>query len=290
LIIDGKAIAQRLRNEVQEMVTSRCQQGHRAPGLATVLVGDDAASELYIKYKRRAAEGCGIKSHHYPLHKSTSEVELLERIERLNNDDEIDAILVQLPLPAHINKEDILSAIAPEKDVDGFHPLNVARLSLGHPCFVPCTPLGCLYLLKEVGVTLSGARAVVIGRSDIVGKPMLQLLLAEDATVTLAHSKTSDLKTLTQSADIIICAVGQKHIISKEHVQEGAVVIDVGITRGDDGKVYGDVDFESVKKVAKYITPVPGGVGPMTIAMLMKNTCDAHAQILNLNSSQKVSQ
>ncbi len=277
-IIDGKAISAKVRGEVKDEVARRVAAGKRAPGLATVLVGEDPASHTYVKNKRKAAAETGIVSLHHELPASTSDKELLALVASLNADPTVDGILVQLPLPKHIDATLVLRAIDPDKDVDGFHPDNVARLALGIPGFVPCTPLGCMRLLDEHGVELRGARAVVIGRSNIVGKPMLQLLLQRDATVTVAHSKTKDLAAVTRDADVIVAAVGRRNVVGREHVKPGAVVIDVGMNRNDAGKLCGDVDFPAVSEVAGFITPVPGGVGPMTIAMLMQNTLTSHAR------------
>lgn len=285
-IIDGKAIAQKVRSEVGALVSNRMAAGHRAPGLATVLVGEDPASEVYVRNKRRAAEKAGIQSIHHQLPSETTENELLSQIDQLNQQDDVDGILVQLPLPKGIDGEKVISRISPEKDVDGFHPENVARLSLGLPGFVPCTPYGCMRMLKEVDCRVEGAHAVIVGRSNIVGKPMAQLLLQSHATVTICHSRTKNLKEVTRIADILIVAVGRAHMINGDHIKEGAIVLDVGINRNDEGKLIGDVDFASARPKARAITPVPGGVGPMTIAMLMSNTCIAHQRRLGLDASQ----
>lgn len=281
-IIDGKKIALQVRESIRVDVASRLADGHRAPGLATVLVGEDPASAVYIRSKRRAAAKIGIESIHQTLDKDTSEQVLLAHIDGLNKDPSVDGILVQLPLPAQIDEKKVISAIAPEKDVDGFHPENVAKLSLGLDGFVPCTPKGCLRLLREADVKLEGAHAVIVGRSNIVGKPMAQLLLAHNATVTMCHSRTSNLRDLTRQADILVAAVGRAHQFGADDLKEGAVVIDVGINRTDEGKLVGDVDTQAVMAMARSITPVPGGVGPMTIAMLMENTVLAHARNLGL--------
>lgn len=281
-IIDGKAIALKVRDEVGQLVSSRLNAGHRAPGLATVLVGEDPASHVYVRNKRRAAEKAGIVSFHHQLPAETTEDELLNQIDALNEQDDVDGILVQLPLPKGIDESKVIARISPEKDVDGFHPENVARLSLGLPGFVPCTPYGCMRLLKEVDCAVEGAHAVIVGRSNIVGKPMAQLLLQENATVTICHSRTKDLAAITKTADILVVAVGRINMVSGEHIKPGAVVLDVGINRNEDGKLVGDVDYESAREQARAITPVPGGVGPMTIAMLMSNTCIAHARRLGI--------
>ncbi len=281
-IIDGKAVAAKVRDEVRLEVAKRRAQGARAPGLATVLVGQDPASHTYVKNKRKAAAEIGIERLHQELPAATTQAELLSLIAKLNADPNVDGILVQLPLPKHIDDRVILRAIDPDKDVDGFHPDNVARLVLGLPGFVSCTPLGCLRLLDEEKVELKGARTVVVGRSNIVGKPMAQLLLQRDATVTIAHSRTRDLPAVVREADVLIAAVGRARLIKGDAIKPGAVVIDVGINRLDDGKLCGDVDFASAVEVAGAITPVPGGVGPMTIAMLMQNTLTSHAGRLGL--------
>jgi methylenetetrahydrofolate dehydrogenase (NADP+)/methenyltetrahydrofolate cyclohydrolase len=272
-LIDGKAAAARVREEVRVAVAERTARGLRAPGLATVLVGADPASHVYVKNKRKSAEEAGIRSLHHELPAETTTAALLEVVRALNQDPAVDGILVQLPLPKHIDEHAILVAIAPEKDVDGFHPENVAKLTMGlSGGFVPCTPLGCLRLLDDEGVNLAGAHAVVVGRSNIVGKPMASLLLARHATVTIAHSKTRDLAAITRQADVLVAAVGRARMLGATHVKPGAVVIDVGINKGDDGKLCGDVDTAAVMGIAAAVTPVPGGVGPMTIAMLLQNT------------------
>ena len=272
-VIDGKLAAERVRQEVAVAVAERRTRGLRAPGLATVLVGADPASAVYVRNKRKAAEGAGIISVHHELPAETTTAELLACVAALNVDDTVDGILVQLPLPKHIDEHAVLVAITPAKDVDGFHPDNVARLAMGlKGGFVPCTPLGCLRLLDDEGVTLAGLHAVVVGRSNIVGKPMASLLLQRDATVTIAHSKTKNLAELTRSADIVVAAVGRVKMLGREHIKPGAIVIDVGINRGADGKLCGDVDFDAIQGIALAATPVPGGVGPMTIAMLLQNT------------------
>ena len=282
-IIDGKAIAAKVRGEVKAAVDQRRAAGHRPPGLATVLVGQDPASHTYVKNKRKAAAETGIESFHHELPESTSQDELLALLRSLNADPGVDGILVQLPVPKHIDDRVILRALDPDKDVDGFHPDNVARLVLGLPGFVPCTPLGCLRLLDEEKLELKGARAVVVGRSNIVGKPMAQLLLQRDATVIIAHSKTRDLPALCREADVLVAAVGRTKMLGKDAIKPGAVVIDVGINRDAEGKLCGDVDFGPASEVAGAITPVPGGVGPMTIAMLMQNTLTSHARRLGIH-------
>jgi methylenetetrahydrofolate dehydrogenase (NADP+)/methenyltetrahydrofolate cyclohydrolase len=272
-LIDGKSAAARVRDEVRVAIAERSARGLRAPGLATVLVGADPASHVYVKNKRTSAEEVGIRSLHHELPAETTTAALLQLVQTLNRDPDVDGILVQLPLPKHIDEHAILVAIAPEKDVDGFHPDNVAKLTMGLPGgFVPCTPLGCLRLLDDEGVSLAGSHAVVVGRSNIVGKPMASLLLARHATVTIAHSRTRDLADVTRQADVLVAAVGRGRMLGAAHVKPGAVVIDVGINRSDDGKLCGDVDTAAVMGIAAAVTPVPGGVGPMTIAMLLQNT------------------
>jgi methylenetetrahydrofolate dehydrogenase (NADP+)/methenyltetrahydrofolate cyclohydrolase len=277
-VIDGKAIAAKVRAEVAAEVAKRRAAGKRAPGLATVLVGDDSASHVYVKNKRKAAEEVGIASFHHELAATTTQAQLLDVVDDLNRDPRVDGILVQLPLPKHIASDTVLRAIDPTKDVDGFHPENVAKLSLGLDGFVPCTPLGCMRLLDESGVQLKGARAVIVGRSNIVGHPMFELLLKRDATVTVAHSKTRDLAAVCREADVLVLAIGRAKMIGRDHVKPGAVVIDVGMNRDEHGKLCGDVDYAPASEVAGMITPVPGGVGPMTIAMLMQNTLTSHAR------------
>ena len=273
-LIDGKAMAAEIRSEVRRDVERLKAEG-REVTLAVILVGDDPASAVYVRNKKKACEDAGIRSLSYELPAATDEAKLLELVEELNGRADVDGILVQLPLPAHIDEKKILWAIAPEKDVDGFHPVNVGLLSIGEPGVVSCTPAGVMELLKRSGVEIAGKEAVVVGRSNIVGKPMANLLLAANATVTVAHSKTADLGEVCRRADIIVAAVGRPRMITADFVKEGAAVIDVGINRdADTGKLCGDVDFESVSEKCGYITPVPGGVGPMTIAMLMRNCCD----------------
>jgi methylenetetrahydrofolate dehydrogenase (NADP+)/methenyltetrahydrofolate cyclohydrolase len=282
-IIDGKLVSAKVRGEVKAAVAARVASGARAPGLATVLVGDDSASHVYVKNKRKAAEETGIVSFHHELPAATSEQELLALVAQLNADARVDGILVQLPLPKHIHADNVLQLIDPNKDVDGFHPHNVARLALKLDGFVPCTPLGCMRLLDDAGVQLKGAHAVVVGRSNIVGHPMFELLLQRDATVTVAHSRTQDLASVTRQADVLVAAVGRAKMITREHIKPGAVVIDVGMNRDEAGKLCGDVDFASAAEVASAITPVPGGVGPMTIAMLMHNTLASHARRMGIS-------
>ena len=274
--IDGKAIAEKVRGEITSRVTAHAANGGRVPGLATVIVGDDPASQVYVKNKGQQAAECGFFAKKTSLPATTTTAELLAVVDTLNRDPAIDGILVQLPLPKQVDEHAVLLAIDPDKDVDGFHPRNVAGLAMGlKDAFVPCTPLGCLRLLEESGVDLKGARAVVVGRSNIVGKPMAALLLQRDCTVTVAHSKTRDLAAVCREADILVAAIGRPRLIGKEHIKPGAVVIDVGINRlpaEQGGKLQGDVDFDAIQGIARAVTPVPGGVGPMTIAMLLQNT------------------
>jgi methylenetetrahydrofolate dehydrogenase (NADP+)/methenyltetrahydrofolate cyclohydrolase len=274
--IDGKAAAATIRERVADGVRSFEQRTGRVPGLATVLVGEDAASAVYIRSKNRATAEAGMASFHHQLPDTISEAELLDLVGQLNSDEQVDGILVQLPLPAQIDDKKVIAAIEPAKDVDGFHAMNAGRLATGLDALVPCTPLGCLLLLKQELGDLSGLNAVVIGRSNIVGKPMAMLLLGESATVTIAHSRTRDLPDVVRRADIVVAAVGRPEMVRGDWIKPGATVIDVGINRlpAEDGKsrLVGDVAFDEAAQVAGAITPVPGGVGPMTIAMLMRNT------------------
>lgn len=269
-IIDGKKISQAIKEECKEYVSTLNDKGIEI-SLAVVLVGDDPASQVYVRNKKAACELVGIKSVSYELGADTTRDELLSLIDKLNKDDSINGILVQLPLPAHIDEDEVIMAISPKKDVDGFHPINVGNLSIGHKGFVSCTPAGIIELLKRSDVKIEGSNAVIIGRSNIVGKPMAQLMLRENATVTITHSRTANLKEICKSADILIVAIGKAKFVDASFVKEGAVVIDVGMDRDENNKLCGDVDFDSVSTVASKITPVPGGVGPMTIAMLMYN-------------------
>ena len=271
-LIDGKKISQDLKDEVKAQVSELKAKGVEV-ALAVILVGNDPASTVYVGNKKKACEYTGIRSESYELPEDTSEKELLDLVERLNNDDKLDGILVQLPLPKHIDEDKVIRSISPDKDVDGFHPESVGRLSIGAKGFVSCTPAGVIELLKRSNTPLDGANAVVVGRSNIVGKPMSMLLLRENATVTVCHSHTKNLKEVCKNADVLVVAIGQPKFIDASYIKEGATVIDVGIHRVDDGskKLCGDVDFESAEKVAGKITPVPGGVGPMTIAELMNN-------------------
>jgi methylenetetrahydrofolate dehydrogenase (NADP+) / methenyltetrahydrofolate cyclohydrolase len=269
ITIDGKALAEKVRAQVAREVS---QLG--GVGLATVLVGDDPASHIYIDLKHKAAQAAGMEARDLKLPADITEEELLTAIEELNEDDSVDGLLVQLPLPDHLDENRIVEAIAPQKDIDGIHPFNAGQLYLGRPTLVPGTPLGVMRMLDEYGIPLEGARAVVVGRSAIVGKPMAHLLLQRNATVTICHSRTQDLQRHTLDADVLVAAVGRTHIIGADMVKAGAAVIDVGMNRGEGKKVYGDVD-PSAAELAAYMTPVPGGVGPMTIAMVMQNTVTA---------------
>ncbi len=279
-IIDGNKIAQDIRNEVRQSARELKDQKEIIPGLAVILVGEDPASQVYVGRKAKACAEVGFLSREYKLPAETEEKKLLKIIKKLNKDPLIHGILVQLPLPKHISTEKIIAAIDPNKDVDGFHPFNVGGLVTGTPLFVPCTPRGIMELISRSGIDLAGKEAVVVGRSNIVGKPMALLLLAQNATVTMCHSKTKNLATVTGRADILIAAIGRPHMITANMVKEGAVVIDVGVNRLENGKLAGDVAFDEVAAKASFITPVPGGVGPMTIAMLMKNTLDAARAIV----------
>ncbi len=274
MIIDGKQISQSIKDELKLEVAQLEAQYGRRPRLEVIIVGDNPASRSYVRGKIKATEYCGFDGELIELPESVSEVDLLAEIARLNQDERVDGILVQLPLPKHIDEQKVIDAISPAKDVDGFHPENVARLWLNEPCILPCTPKGIIVLLERAGVELSGKRAVVIGRSNIVGKPVAKLLLDRNCTVTIAHSRTQDLPALCREADIVVAAIGRAKMITADYIKPGAAVIDVGINRTTDGHLVGDVDFEAVKDIAGYITPVPGGVGPMTITMLMRNTIE----------------
>ncbi len=270
-LIDGNALSQHLRTEVSQGVTALKAQGI-TPGLAVILVGDNPASQVYVRNKVKACEDTGMHSVLERHGADMSQAALLERIETLNQDPTIHGILVQLPLPAHIDAQRVIEAISPAKDVDGFHIASAGALMTGMPGFWPCTPFGCMKMLESIGYSLKGKHAVVIGRSNIVGKPMALMLLQANATVTICHSGTQNLKDLTLQADVIVAAVGKRNVLTADMVKTGAVVLDVGMNRNDAGKLCGDVDFEGVRQVASHITPVPGGVGPMTITMLMMNT------------------
>lgn len=281
-LIDGKALAAKMQDELKVKV-DKLKEADNVPGLAVILVGEDPASQIYVRNKARQATAIGLNSSVVRLPETVSEQELLDLIEQYNQSEQWHGILVQLPLPEHISEEKVLLAIDPEKDVDGFHPMNMGRLWSGNPLMIPSTPAGIMEMFREYNVELSGKRAVVIGRSNIVGKPMAQLLMMADATVTIAHSKTENLRELTKEADVLVVAIGRDRMIKAEDVKEGAVVIDVGMNRDEDGKLHGDVDFDEVKDVASLITPVPGGVGPMTITMLMKQTVRAASRKMNEN-------
>lgn len=273
-ILSGKTVSARVKQELKIEAENLTKAGTK-PGLAVVIVGDDSASKVYVANKEKACAELGIYSEKYALSADTTEDELLNLIKKLNADDKIHGILVQLPLPKHLDDKTIINNILPSKDVDAFHPTNVGRIMIGDFDFVPCTPAGIMELIHESGVEVSGKECVVIGRSNIVGKPMSMLLLHENGTVTVCHSKTADLKAQTRRADILVAAVGIPKFVKADMVKPGAVVIDVGMDRDENGKLCGDVDFDEVEKVASAITPVPGGVGPMTIAMLMRNTITA---------------
>lgn len=269
-IIDGKKISQEIKDELKVKVAELNRKGVEV-SLAVILVGNDPASTVYVGNKKKACEYIGVKSLSYELPETTTEAELLELIDKLNKDASVNGILVQLPLPKSIDEDKVIQAIAPEKDVDGFHPVSVGSLLIGQKGFLPCTPAGIIQLLKRSDIDINGKECVVIGRSNIVGKPMAVLLLRENGTVTICHSRTQDLKSVCKRADILVVAIGKPKFIDASYVKEGATVIDVGIHRNADNKLCGDVDYESVEPIAGAITPVPGGVGPMTIAMLMNN-------------------
>ncbi len=274
-ILDGKAIAKELRLSLKQQVQARINQGIRPPGLAVILVGDNPASQVYVRHKRNACAEVGIISKAYDLKANTSQAELLNLLDKLNEDNDIDGILVQLPLPAHIDSELVIERIVPHKDVDGFHPYNVGRLALRLPKLRSCTPKGVMTLLAQTGIELAGLDAVIIGQSNIVGRPMALELLAAGCTITVCHSRTRDLPAKVRTADIVVAAVGKPRFIAGDWIKPGAIIIDVGMNRLDDGRLVGDVDFEAVAKNASWITPVPGGVGPMTVACLLENTLQA---------------
>lgn len=273
-VLNGKELAQELQQEMMHEVTILKEKGLQ-PGLAVILVGEDSASQVYVRNKERAANDIGMYSAVYRLPETTSEADLIAKIEALNHDDKIHGILVQLPLPKHINEDSVLDTIDPDKDVDGFHPMNLGNLFAGKPRMIPCTPYGIMELIKLSGLDLVGKHAVIIGRSNIVGKPMAHLLLQANATVTICHSKTKNLPKVAKKADVLIVAIGRANFVTADFVKEGAVVIDVGINRDEKNKLTGDVKFDEVAPLTSYITPVPGGVGPMTITMLMRQTIDA---------------
>ena len=273
MILDGKKESALLRAEIKKEILEIKIRTNKSPGLSVILIGDYAPSQIYVKNKEKNSKEVGIDSEVIKYPKEVKESEILEKIQELNNNNNVSGILVQLPLPVHISKEKIINAIKPSKDVDGFHPINVGNLSSGYRATVPCTPLGCMMLIKKVEKNLTGKHAVIIGRSNLNGKPMAQLLLKEDCTVSIAHSKTKDLKSECQKADILIAAVGVANLVKGDWVKKDSIIIDVGINKVAD-KIVGDVDFEEVKDKVKAITPVPGGVGPMTIACLLKNTLE----------------
>ena len=273
MIIDGKLHAKEIRDKIKKEILELKQKFNQIPALSVILIGDHVPSQIYVKNKEKKAKEVGMKCEIIRYPSNVSEKEVLEKIENLNTDKKVSGILVQLPLPKQINREKIISTVDPKKDVDGLNPINVGNLASGHEAIAPCTPLGCLMLLKTVERDLTGKRAVIIGRSNLNGKPMAQLLLKENCTVTILHSKTKDLKTECSRADILIAAIGVKKIIKGDWLKKNVIVIDVGINK-DNGKIVGDVDFDSSKDIAKAITPVPGGVGPMTIACLLRNTLE----------------
>ncbi len=273
ILIDGKKAAADLREELKKEVLSLKDKHNKVPGLTVILIGDLAPSQIYVRNKEKSANEVGLKSEVIRYPDSVEESEVLKKIDELNNDDSVSGILVQLPLPKHIDKQKVIEAIMPEKDVDGFHPMNVGNLSSGYESSIPCTPLGCYLLIKKIEPNLNGKKAVIVGRSNLNGKPMTQLLLKENCTVTITHSKTTDLKGECLKGDIIVAAVGIPELVKGDWVKKDAIVIDVGINKTENGLV-GDVAFDEVSKVAKALTPVPGGVGPMTIACLLKNTIE----------------
>ena len=275
-IIDGRVVSANVKARIAKQVEAIKAEGKRVPGLAVVIVGDDSASRVYVNNKKKACAEVGFYSEEYALPAETTEQELINLVRTLNEKDDIDGILVQLPLPRHINEKAVIETISPKKDVDAFHVQNVGKIMIGEYSFLPCTPAGVMELIKSEGIDLNGKECVVIGRSNIVGKPMAMLLLHANATVTVCHSRTRDLKEVCKRADVLVVAIGKAKFVTADMVKEGAVVIDVGMDRDENGKLCGDVDFESVEKVASFITPVPGGVGPMTIAMLMQNTLTAY--------------
>lgn len=274
-IIDGKLVAYNIRAKIKEDITAFISKSGITPGLAVVIVGDDPASLVYVKNKKKACEQVGIKSYEIALPADVSESEIIDNLNRLNNDPSVHGILVQLPLPKHINEENVINTIDPRKDVDAFNPVNVGGIFIGNYTFLPCTPAGVIDLIDYYGIEISGKKCVVLGRSNIVGKPMAHLLLERNGTVTVCHSRTQNLEDEIRSADILVVAIGRAEFVKGHMLKQGAVVIDVGINRTGDGRLLGDVEFSSASKVASYITPVPGGVGPMTITTLLKNTLRA---------------
>ncbi len=274
MIIDGRLIAQNIKSDLKKEIENLKLKGIN-PGLAVILVGEDNASKIYVKNKKRCCDELGIFSEEFYFPEDTSEKEIINLIEKLNQDKKINGILVQLPLPSHINQKNITESILPEKDVDAFHSSTIGNLLTNHTKLLPCTPAGIIEIFHRENISLVGKHCVIIGRSNIVGKPLAFMLINEDATVTICHSKTKNLSEICKNADIIICAVGKAKFLNRNMIKKGAVIIDVGINRDENGKICGDVDFDDVKNIASAITPVPGGVGPMTIAMLMKNTITA---------------
>ena len=279
-LISGKAVSAALRTQIREETAALRENHGIHPGLAVVLVGNDPASQIYVRNKQKACEEVGFRAFEYRLNENSTQEQLLDLIRVLNKDDKVHGILVQLPLPKHIDEQTVSLTIAPEKDVDAFHPMNVGRIMIGNYEFLPCTPAGVMELIDSTGVDLNGANCVVVGRSNIVGKPMAMLLLHRNATVTICHSRTRNLAEVCAGADILVSAVGKPHFIRADMIKDGAVVIDVGMNHDENGKLCGDVEFAEVEPKASYITPVPGGVGPMTITMLLKNTLHA-AKLMN---------
>ena len=278
-LIDGKTLAQEIRQEIAKDIELLVGQTGVRPGLAVVLVGDDPASAVYVRNKKKACDTAGLYVDDHALPATTTQEELLKLIDQLNNDPKIHGILVQLPLPSQIDSQTVLNAVSPDKDADGFHPYNIGRLVAGDPVFVPCTPKGVMRMIEAAEQSIKGKRAVVLGRSNIVGKPVAMLLMHQHATVTICHSRTTDLPGMCQEADILVAAIGKAQFVKSDMVKTGAMVIDVGINRLGDGRLVGDVDFESVRKVAGWLSPVPGGVGPMTIAMLLANTLEGAKRV-----------
>ena len=283
MILDGKQLSQELKDEMRQEVDALAKEYGRRPCLMVVIVGNNPASQSYVRGKIKATEYVGFDGSLVSLPEDVTEDALIAEIERLNQNELVDGILVQLPLPKHISEDRVIASISPEKDVDGFHATNVARLWLNQPCIVPCTPKGVIVLLDRAGIEITGKNAVVVGRSNIVGKPVAKLLLDRNATVTIAHSRTKNLKEVCRQADILVAAVGRPQMLTADYIKPGAAVIDVGINRLEDGRLVGDVDFEGAKAIAGAITPVPGGVGPMTITMLMRNTIECFLRRMNNN-------
>ena len=281
MILDGKQLSQELKDEMRQEVDALAKEYGRRPCLMVVIVGNNPASQSYVRGKIKATEYVGFDGSLVSLPEEVTEDALIAEIERLNQNELVDGILVQLPLPKHISEDRVIASISPEKDVDGFHATNVARLWLNQPCIVPCTPKGVIVMLDRAGIEISGKNAVVVGRSNIVGKPVAKLLLDRNATVTIAHSRTKNLKEVCRQADILVAAVGRPQMLTADYIKPGAAVIDVGINRLEDGRLVGDVDFEGAKAIAGAITPVPGGVGPMTITMLMRNTIECFLRRMN---------